>query len=255
MGAWDDDYGGVTARYYDAAYAGLLAGGEDVAFYRGLARECGGPVLELGCGTGRVLLPIAEDGAACTGLDASAEMLDALARKPGAARVERVHARMQDFSLPGRRFGLIYSAFRAFQHLYTIDDQVRCLAAVRAHLAPGGSFAFDVFNPRLDRVAAPSEPEAEDLRFEDAGDEVVRFTAQTRDAATQLLDLSMRYERRRSGAAVSSETARFRMRWFTRFELQHLMVRAGFSHVAIFGHFDRQPVRGDSPSLVVVANA
>jgi SAM-dependent methyltransferase len=253
MPDWDDEYGGVTSRYYDAAYAQLASLSGDATFYRELAVESGGPVLEIGCGTGRVLLPIAEAGVACAGIDSSQAMLDVLRSKSGAERVRLVRARMQDFALLGGRFALIYSAFRAFQHLYTIEDQLHCLANVRAHLVPGGSFAFDVFNPKLDVVAVDVQAATEDLRFEDAGDEMVRSVAQTRDRVSQLIHLDMRYERRRAESVVSIEHARFRLRWFTRFELQHLMARAGFTHVAVYGDFDRSPVRADSPALVVVA--
>jgi SAM-dependent methyltransferase len=158
----DARYDEVIAHYYDAGYAALPSLGADVDFYRGLAAAAAGPVLELGCGTGRVLARIAEDGHACTGLDASPGMLARLrARAPG---VRAVEGDMRDFSLGGR-FALVYSAFRAFQHLDAVEDQLRCLACVRAHLAPGARFAFDVFNPRLDLLSSDDESEAEDLRW------------------------------------------------------------------------------------------
>jgi hypothetical protein len=115
----DREYGQATARFYDAAYerSPQLDGG-DVAFYRALAREGGGPVLELGCGTGRVLLEIAADGFPCTGVDASQHMLARLRAKSRFPNLRLVHAPMQRFDLPGERFGLVFSAFRAFQHLY-----------------------------------------------------------------------------------------------------------------------------------------
>lgn len=246
------EYGPVTARYYDAAYATLSSLGPDVAFYRELARAAGGPVLELGCGTGRVLLEIAGDGVECTGLDASAEMLAAL-RARAAVPLELVHADMRDFDLPGRRFALIFSAFRAFQHLLTVEDQLRCLARVRAHLRPGGRLAFDVFDPRPERTALDEEPEAEDLRFALGGDEVVRLARVRRDRAHQTLHVVFRYERRRDGRVLGSDGVAFRMRWFHRYELEHLLARAGFAEVEIFGDFDRSPVRSDSPAFVVVA--
>jgi len=254
---FEDSYGSVTARFYDAAYQALDQLGPDADFYRDLARECGGPVLELGCGTGRVLLEIAAEGIACTGLDVSEAMLEVLRQKAlGAAGAppRLVRAEMQDFELPGERFPLVFSSFRAFQHLYTVEDQLRCLACVRAHLAPGGRFAFDVFNPRLDVVWVEEEPEAEDVRFRDGEDEIVRFVRATRDRPTQTLSLVMRYERRRGGKSVGSEEARFHMRWFTRYELEHLLARAGFAEVAIYGDFDRSPVGRGSPALVVVAS-
>jgi SAM-dependent methyltransferase len=249
----EDSYGRVTARFYDAAYAALPGFGADVAFYRGLARARGGPVLELGCGTGRVLLEIAADGIPCTGLDASPAMLEALRKRAAGLGVRTVCARMQDFDLGSERFALVFSAFRAFQHLYGVEDQLACLARVRGHLAPGGTFAFDVFNPRLERIAQDGEDEAEDLRFEQDGEQVVRYARTRFDRAEQILSVEMRYERLREGRVVGDDRASFRMRWFHRFELEHLLHRAGFAEVAIHGDFDGSPLGRDSPAYVVVA--
>jgi SAM-dependent methyltransferase len=247
----ENDYGATTARFYDAAYATLPTLGADIGFYRQLARGAGGPALELGCGTGRVLLALVGDGRECTGLDASREMLDVLRRKASGAAVRLEHADMRDFDLGGARFGLVYSAFRAFQHLQSVDDQLRCLACVRRHLVPGGTFAFDVFNPRLERMAADEEDETEDLRFEQNGEQVVRYAHVVRHRATQSMRVTFRYERHRDGARVGNETTSFRMRWFWRYELEHLMARAGFADVRIVGDFDGSPITRDSPSYIV----
>jgi ubiquinone/menaquinone biosynthesis C-methylase UbiE len=255
MSEFEDGYGVVTARFYDAAYGVSPQLGADVDFYRGLARETGGPVLELGCGTGRVLLEIARDGLACTGVDVSQAMLDVARSKASRPAPRLVRAAMQRFDLGGERFRLIFSAFRAFQHLYTVEDQIRCLTRVRVHLAPGGRFAFDVFQPRLERLCLDEEPEEEDLRFRHGDEEVVRYARVTRDRPAQLLHVTMRYERWRDGRVVANEEARFQMRWFHRFELEHLMARAGFDDVRIYGDFDCSPVGRDSPAFVVVAEA
>lgn len=244
----------MTSRFYDAAYATLERLGPDLDFYLDLARRSGGPVLELGCGTGRVLLPVAQAGIACTGLDASSEMLEALRAKAKGVAPELFQGRLQDFDLGEARFALIYSAFRVFQHLYTVEDQLACLARVRAHLAPGGRLAFDVFNPRVDRIWVEEVPEEPDLRFSQDGEDVVRYVATRRDRPGQLVYLTMRYERSRGGQVVANEFARFRMRWFTRWELEHLLARAGFDDVTLYGDFDRSPVGRESPSLIVVAS-
>jgi SAM-dependent methyltransferase len=251
----EDDYGAVTARYYDAAYGVSPQVGADVDFYRGLARETGGPVLELGCGTGRVLLEIARDGFACTGIDTSQAMLDVARAKASRPAPRLIRAAMQEFDLGEERFRLIFSAFRAFQHLYTVEEQLRCLARVRAHLAPGGRFAFDVFQPSLERLCQDEEPEQDDLRFRHGDEEVVRHVRVSRDRAAQLQQVTMRYERWRGGRVVANEESRFRMRWFHRFELEHLMACAGFDEVRIYGDFDRSPIERDSPAFVVVAEA
>ena len=249
----NESYGGVTARYYDAAYRQMERLGPDAEFYRRLAREAAGPVLELGCGTGRALLPIAGDGIPCTGLDASQEMLSALLAKSPPPTLRLVRAPMQEFDLGGDRFALVFSAFRAFQHLYTVEDQLACLACVRRHLAPEGAFAFDVFNPRLGRIALDEEPESEQLRFELADEQVVRYTTVTRDRAHQLSHVSMRYERSRDGRVVGNETVEFDMRYFFRYELEHLLRRAGFEALTLYGDFDESPFAADSPDFVWIA--
>jgi SAM-dependent methyltransferase len=247
-----DEYDRITARYYDAAYAALPSLGDDVDFYRSLARETGGPVLEIGCGTGRVLERVAADGFACTGLDASPAMLDRLRERVG-DRVRLVQSDMRDFDLGEDRFPLIFSAFRPFQHLVSVEDQLRCLACVRAHLAPAGRFAFDVFNPRLERMADDEEPEIEDLRFSQDGEQVVRYARVERDRPQQSFRVFFRYERHAGGRVAGNDHTEFRMRWFFRYELEHLMIRGGFSDVEIYGDFDRSPVERHSPAFIVVA--
>src|SRR5436189_2875890 len=104
-------YGSACARHCDFAFGLFRSASGDVEFYRSLAREAGGPVLELGCGTGRVLLPIARDGSACTGLDSSEAMLEELRRKNPPDNLRLVAGRMQSFDLGADRFALIFSAF------------------------------------------------------------------------------------------------------------------------------------------------
>ena len=125
----------------------------DIEFYVDAARESGG-VLELGCGTGRVLLPTARAGIAITGLDLSSRMLEVCRDRLAAevqSRVELVGGAMTDFDF-GRSFRLVTTPFRPFQHLLTVEDQLACLACVRRHLAPGGRLVFDLFNPSLEAL-------------------------------------------------------------------------------------------------------
>src|SRR5512141_2383938 len=195
----DDAYGPAGAHYCDSAFELFRSSSGDVDFYRSLARETGGPVLELGCGTGRVLLPIAREGIACVGLDPSEPMLEDFRRKGPPDNLRLVTGSMQYFDLGPDRFALIFSAFRAFQHLLTVEDQLACLAAVRRHLAPGGLFAFDVFAPKLERIARVEEPEAEEARWKEDETEVVRLTGVRRDPASQVMEVTFRYESRSPG--------------------------------------------------------
>jgi len=131
----------------------------DAAFFAQEAAAAGGPVLELGCGTGRVLLPIARAGGTITGVDSSAAMLercrDMLSAEPAEVRgrVTLHQADVRDLSL-GSRFALITAPFRVLQHLTSVEDQLQLLDVVSRHLSPGGRFIFDVFNPHFARMAS-----------------------------------------------------------------------------------------------------
>ena len=250
-----DAYGRADARHCDFAFGLFRSASGDVDFYRGLAKESGGPVLELGCGTGRVLLPIARDGIACTGLDSSEAMLEELRKRRPPGNLRLVKGPMQDFDLGSERFGLIFSAFRSLQHVLTVEDQLACLAAVRRHLTPGGLFAFDVFAPKLERIAQVEEPEAEEARWKEDKTEVVRFTSVRRDPASQVMEVTFRYESRSPGRPPESETVRTKMRYFFRYEIEHLLARSGFTDIQILGGFDRRPFDYFSGETVVLARA
>jgi SAM-dependent methyltransferase len=128
-------------------------------FYAGQARLAGGPVLELACGTGQLLVPLARGGARAVGLDLSAPMLAAARARAAAEAVEvrLVEGDMRAFDL-GERFALVYVARNSLLHLATVDDFLACFACVRRHLLPGGAFVFDVFNPDVGILArAPGE--------------------------------------------------------------------------------------------------
>src|ERR1700746_824555 len=144
----------VAAKYYDGAY-GAMRDLVDAPFYLGLAKEIGGPVLEIGCGTGRVLLPLARGEIEIHGADNSAPMLgvlrDSLAREDAEVRRRvTLHAGdMREFRL-NRTFPLVTIPFRPMQHMHTVADQVRALTTAAAHLADGGILAFDVFYPKFE---------------------------------------------------------------------------------------------------------
>jgi len=139
------------ARLYDLMFPG---GGPAVEFYRGEVGRRGGRVLELGCGTGHKLIPIAADGYSCVGVDFSAEMLAEARRKADerGVAVEWVQGDMREFEL-GRTFDFVFVAGNSLLHLQEAEELVSCFRAVRRHLAPGGRFVFDVFNPSVRMLA------------------------------------------------------------------------------------------------------
>ncbi|GAA3550306.1 class I SAM-dependent methyltransferase [Kribbella ginsengisoli] len=155
------------ARLYDLMFPG---GGPAVDFYRAEADRQGGSVLELGCGTGQKLIPIAADGHPCVGLDFSSDMLAEAQRKADGrgVAVEWIQGDMRSFDL-GRTFDFVYITANSLLHLQEADDLVSCFQSVRRHLAPGARLVFDVFNPSVQLLAEADgvRRTRESLSFED----------------------------------------------------------------------------------------
>ncbi|MGK2876621.1 MAG: class I SAM-dependent methyltransferase [Nocardioides sp.] len=183
----------MSERFYSDAklYDRMFPGGEPaVDFYKTAADRQRGSVLELGCGTGRKLIPIASDGHPCTGLELSPDMLSEARRKADerGLSVEWVQGDMRDFDL-GRTFDFVFIAGNSLLHLHDAADLMSCFRSVRAHLAPGARFMFDVFNPNVQFLADADgvRRTREALSFEDPDRGHVRVdVAETYDAADQV---------------------------------------------------------------------
>ena len=245
---YDDRQARLVARHYDASYAVMRDPSGDIEFYRRLAHEVGGPLLELGCGTGRTLLPIARDGVECVGLDASAAMLEVLRAKSPPPNLCLIEGNMESLDLDAQRFRLITCPFRAFSHLLDTDAQLAALTRIRRHLAEGGVFAFDVFDPKPQSLARSADPEQLAVTFYQDGTRIERWDSVTRDLSRQVLSVEFRY---RSEVPELDGSARIELRWFHRFELEHLLARSGFADVTFFRSFDRQAWQAGRETIVI----
>jgi ubiquinone/menaquinone biosynthesis C-methylase UbiE len=237
----DPFYAGADSlfvRAYDAFYRNeppQIAG--DVEFYATLAKDSGGRVLELACGTGRVTLALAERGLDVTGVDISEGML-AMARRKAAEssaavrnRLTLVHQDMTRLDLPGR-FGFAFVPFRSFQHLLTIDLQRQSLTAIERHLEPGGRLALHLFDPRLDLLTGATTLPAEISGADPVtGHRFVGEILRTRfDHLTQIRRDVWRYRELDSARTVVAEESReMALRWTYRHELRHLLELCGFA--------------------------
>jgi SAM-dependent methyltransferase len=213
----------VAARY-DRVTRALPVVTEDVPFYVGLAREAasqGLAVLELGCGTGRVTIPVAQTGARTTGLDNAAPMLEIARRKAVEAGVDVtwVEGDMASFSIEAR-FGLVIIPFRSFTLLLTSEAQMACLACIREHLVEGGRLALNFFNPDPSLIAATRGAP------DDADDEHIY------------------------GPLISRTERNLRLRYVFRDEMERLLKDAGFTIEALYGWFDGRPFDDDSDEMV-----
>jgi SAM-dependent methyltransferase len=235
----------------------------DVTFFVDAARAAGGPVLELGCGTGRVLIPTARAGIDLVGLDASPHMLAVcrrnLLREPESvrSRVTIVEGDMRGFDID-RTFALATIPFRPFQHLLSVDDQLACLASIHRHLRDGGRLILDIFNPSLEflvdfRVGEEFGREPEFTTPD--GRRVVRWqTFVSGDRFNQVNEHELIYHVRHPDGREERLVQRLTMRYLFRFEVEHLLVRAGFVVEHLYAGYDRRAYGSTYPGeLVFVA--
>lgn len=251
-----DDYPFV-AEIYDYVYTPQMAG--DVDFYVEMAKESGGPVLELGCGTGRVLLPIARAGLAATGLDLSEFMLAVLRQKLEREdsqvrdRVRIVTADMRRFDL-GKSFPLITIPFRAFQHLLELDDQLSCLACIREHLAPKGHFILNVFNPSIPLMTQnPGEEQGDEpeITMSDGRKVRRRWRSFDHDWHRQVFRAELIYYVKHPDGRKERLVHAFPLRFLYRYEAEHLLVRSGFDIEALYADFDRSSFGSKYPGELI----
>jgi SAM-dependent methyltransferase len=252
---------GTRAHYEDPAYYdhAYRERDDDVAFYVGLARRAGGPVLEYGVGNGRVALPMARAGVRVDGVDASAPMLADLAARlerepPGVRR--RVRAREGDMREVdwGRRYPLVVCAFNTFLHLYERADAERFLARVRRHLAPGGRFALDVSVPHPADLARDPDRAHRTPRFRHpSAGRVVRYAEYfDYDPVRQVLHVTMEF------APVDGSpgwVVPLAHRQYFPAELGALLAYNGFEPEAVYGGFGGEPFGRASDTMVWVGRA
>jgi SAM-dependent methyltransferase len=233
----------------------------DVPFFIEEAKAAGGAVLELGCGTGRVLIPLARGGFWVTGLDVSPSMLSIcrrrLAEEPDAVRaaVELVHADMRDFTLPGR-FTLAILPFRSFQHLLTVEDQLACLRNVHTHLEAGGRIVIDVFNPSLEALATPKDGREiageQGFTTPDGRQVERRHRIIAHDRVNQVNETELIYYVTHPDGRTERLVHAFGMRYLFRYELEHLLARSGFRVENVYAGYDRAEYGSRYPGEIVM---
>ncbi len=238
------------AELYDAQYRHYR---DDLPFYRSLALDRPGRVLEVGAGSGRVTVELARLAEQVVALEPAAALREAAARRLGEAGLaERVVLRDQDvreLDEPGA-YALAVAPFHVLMHLPALADQDAALAAVRRALAPGGAFAFDVASPRFGVMdVLRREAEWRDA----AGRDAELFVVQHHHPAEQLLESLYLLDRTGPDGTVRRERRRLLQRYFHRYELERAVRTAGFATVRMFGDFDRRPIGEDASRYVVLA--
>lgn len=244
------------AGIYDSVYSYVT---HDIDFYVEEAVEAGGPVLELGCGTGRITLPIAQAGVDIVGLDYSKPMLEAASLKLAALndsklRVRLTHGDMRDFDLEGR-FQLAIIPFRGFMALMSVADQSTALLNIKKHLAPGGRLIFNVFvpDPEMLNQAGDTPFHFRDVTDPDTGERHVIWQQSSYDHYQQHIAVRLTIETLDLDGVVKRKMYRdFPLRYTYHWEMHHLLRLCGFEILDVYGDFDMSPFDEFSTEMIWV---
>jgi SAM-dependent methyltransferase len=238
-----------NGRHYDA-----LKAQNDIPFYLNQAQTASGPVLEIGCGTGRVTIPLAAAGVDIIGLDVSGSMLEEAERKADeqGLKLTWVEADGRSFDL-GRSFALIIMPFNTLQFFRDAASLEQIFNRVRTHLRPDGRFVFDVFNPQVAFLVADPAKRYERARYSDphGGGEVVLEETREYIADRQVVRSTRYYH---IGVRRDYSIRSLELRCFFPCELELLLKHHGFRLLAKYGDFDGSPLSGGSPKQICVCN-
>jgi len=229
---------------------------DDIDFYLSLAKRAGGPILELACGSGRLLQPLAEMGVEVVGVDYSDAMLDRARARLTAAGL-RAHLKRMDMTrdLPSGPFTVVMLALNAFGFAQELDDQVRLLERIHARLEPGGVVVLDLAHP-----ATLSDPPngVQVLQrsgwCEELSADVVKWMVQEISISEQRLDLSCFYDLTAADGTFRRVSDRVRMRYFSRFEAELLCLRAGLEVASVFGSYELEPLTDGSDRMILIGS-
>jgi SAM-dependent methyltransferase len=240
------------AHRYDLV-AGTYATGHFLDFYKRQIARYGEPSLELACGTGRLTIPLVEAKVDVTGIDRSAQMLE-LARAKAVARsvnLPLIRSDVRNFNL-NQKFRLIFFPANSFQHLLRREEVESCFACVRHHLASGGRFVIDIFNPSLTLLSRDPNRRYPLGEYEDSEtrEKIIVTTDVRYDAISQINNIRFYYQR--AGAIGEDTILSFQMRIFFPQEIEALLAYNGFTVECKYGDYDETAFSDGSPKQLII---
>lgn len=244
------------ASFYEVEHAHF---DDDVEMFRNFAESCGGSLLELACGSGRLLVPLARDGYDLVGVDSSAPML-AVAReqltKAGVlARCELMQNDICTMRL-GRTFRMAFIALGSFAHLTKRREQKEALATVRTHLVTGGLFLLDISNADIRYMEGLGGQMLHQGTWQrDDGTMLTHFVSPATATERRMLELTHFYDVYAQGGTIQRTMATMHLALFERGEVELLLEQAGFMVKDVYGSYDLDAYQVDSPRMIFVAEA
>ena len=231
---------------------------DDMTLYENFARAADGPVLDLGVGTGRIVIPLAQAGYDVWGIDNAGPMLERATSTVEPAAADRLHlveGDMREFKL-GQTFALICAGLGSFHHLLSTDDQLACLRCVIEHLSPGGTFVCDLYPIFLDAWELDeSTPLVHDWTriLPSTGETVTKTRTIRSDSARQVRHQTNFYDLVDANGAVRRIVEEVDLRFTTRYEMEGLLQNAGLELEHMYGDYDLTPFDEISEHMITVA--
>jgi len=258
--AWQSDHSSMNmyeliAPYYDLEHAGYQ---DDVDLYLNYAIAVGSPVLELGCGTGRLLEPLARRGIEVVGIDSSPAMLararQHLQERNMLKQVELIEADARGLHL-NRRFRLAFVALNSFAQFTTRQDQRAVLAVIHEHLLPGGTLILDLPNADVHRYQQADGQLFHQGTWTDESQRTIvsHFIAATNDQEARVLHLTHFYDIHPQAGPLSRIVVENELALLSQGEAELLVESCGFQIGHLFGDYDLNPCADSTPRLIVVA--
>ncbi len=237
------------ARFYDTIYQ-QLRNDADHHFFIEQIMAVGGPVLEVGTGTGRFFMDALEKGADIHGVDLSPAMIHILKKKLPVDHHYRVSVDDVRTMKLDKKFDLVIAPFRVFMHLVEVDDQLKALRNVYDHLNSGGTFIFDCFVPNM-KMLSEGLHRVKDFEGEyEPGKKLVRYSSMHADPVNQLMYITFELIWDENGKE-RKEIWKTEMHFYFRYELEHLISQSPFEQFDISGDFTGSPLKSDSKEFII----
>ncbi|MBA2362709.1 MAG: methyltransferase domain-containing protein [Chloroflexia bacterium] len=241
----------TVMELYELEHQGFI---DDLHLYRSYAMLSGGPVLELGCGTARLMLPLATLGYDVVGVDSSASMLARARQKleaSGLRSFSLVEAPLPDLTaLPEAHFGLTFCALNTWAHLTDPVDALATLEAVHRVLRPAGLLIIDMEDSER-RAPGRGELLLGGV-FDGGGERVTKLVSSSMDPVSGVEQVTIFWDRLRAGVVHRTMT-QAEMRYWSRGEMEQMLQRAGFAVQELLGSWDLEEYAGRGDRLIFVA--
>jgi len=246
----EEIYHNKFALLYDFFQHGVE---NDIKFYLDYFKNFEGKILEIGAGTGRITIPLLKQGLDVMALDIAPKMLEILKEKAKKENIEAktIIADMKNFRLKNK-FEAIIITFRTFQHMYSINDQLKALKNIKKHLMPNGILIFDVYNPSLKYISKGDWQWQKDktINLPSIKGKIKIDYRNRYDMAEQMMYQDFRF----TYPDGRKEIMPLKMRFFFRFEIEHLLSLAGFKVKSLYGDFNKNPFKNESTEIILIAS-